>query len=503
MSVRIMSPTLGKLTEVPAALGDRIALVDQGRRWSYRELRTAADELAAAMRMDGLVGERVALMLPNCVDLVTAYLASFTAGAIAVPLNARYAPPEVEQVLRRARPRWLVVHTDRLGTLARLDQALLDGTRVIVVGESGSSDVGRDNAYDAVLRSGRGKSASSSDVLADAAAVIFFTSGSTGRPKGVVHSHSSALAMLTSTSEAFGDAQPDDVVQVFEPLVHVSGFIATFTILLAGGTVALYEGFDAAAYAHALTLHRPTLICTHVDILAQLLQLPGVCRDWFSSLRGVYTGGDVVPHAVQREFLQVSGLPIRVGYGMTEAIWLTVQREARTDRDGCIGRPLRTVRLRIDESTGELLVAGPMVMQRYWDDETHTSETLVDGWLHTGDLAQHDEQGVWWFTGRIKDVIVRRTSKITPGEVETALGQHPGVMMAAVVGAPDPAEGEVPVAFVVPRPDADLSPAELTKFLHGLIAAYKVPARIHLRRTLPLTASGKISRNDLIESDHA
>jgi long-chain acyl-CoA synthetase len=328
---------------------------------------------------------------------------------------------------------------------------------------------------------------------------MFFTSGSTGQPKAVVHSHASALAMLTSTSEAFGGMRSDDVIQVFEPQVHVSGFIATFTALLEGATAVLYDGFDIDRYAKALVEHRPTLVCTHIDVLAQLLRAPGVCRDWFVSLRGVYTGGDTVPGAVQRAFSDIAGLPIAVGYGMTEGIWLTVQRDARTDRDGCIGRSVGGVRLRRDGATGELLVAGPMVMLKYWDDDLRNAETLHEGWLRTGDLGEQDTDGVWWFTGRIKDIIVRRTSKITPGEIEAALGQHPDVAMAAVIGVPDPDEGQVPVAFVVSRPGTGMLPQDLTDFLRERIAAYKVPARIHMRPTLPLTASGKISRNDLHE----
>jgi long-chain acyl-CoA synthetase len=478
--------------------GETTALVHNGRRWTYRELAAAADAVADAMNADRLTGERVALMLPNGPELVTSYLACFAAGAVAAPLNRRYAPPEIEAAIRRARPRWLVVHADRLHALAQIDDAVLVDTRVIVVGESNTPVSHED--YSALLAAR--STASRSVVAPNAPAVMFFTSGSTGQPKAVVHSHTSTLAMLTSTSEALGEVCSSDVIQVFEPQVHVSGFIGTFATLLAGGTVVLYDGSDIDEYIRALVMHRPTLVCTHVDVLAQVLGAPGVCRDWFSSLRGVYTGGDTVPAALQRKFVEVAGLPIGVGYGMTEAIWLTVQREPRTDRDGCLGRPVRDVRLRADDATGELMVAGPMVMQRYWDDDVRTADTLTDGWLRTGDLGHQDAEGLWWFTGRIKDVIVRRTSKITPGEVEAVLDQHPSVAMAAVVGVPDPDEGEVPVAFVVPRPGVTLSSEDLVMFMRERIAGYKIPARIHLRSSLPLTGSGKISRHDLSE-DHA
>ncbi|NMN97234.1 class I adenylate-forming enzyme family protein [Antrihabitans stalactiti] len=472
---------------------ERTALVYAGESWSYAELAAAADELARAMTAADLRGERVALALPNCPELVLCYLACFASGAVATPFNTRYAPPELEQALRRARPRWLVVHSGKLADLALIDPAVLDDTRVLVVGDS----AGGHEEFGAVRAPSGSRDPEASDP--GAPAVMFFTSGSTGRPKGVVHSHRSALGILTSTSEALGDVTADDVTQVFEPQVHVSGFIATMTTLLAGGTVALYDGFDPARYVEALQKHRPTLVCTHIDVLAQVLREPGMQRSWFSSLRGVYTGGDTVPAALQREFMAASGLPIGVGWGMTEAIWLTISRDPQLDRDGCIGVPVTGLEVRTDPETGELLVRGPMVMDHYWEDETLTAATLTDGWLHTGDLGEQDADGVWWFTGRIKDIIVRRTSKISPGEVESALDEHPGVAAAAVIGVPDAEEGQVPVAFVVPRDDAVLTIEDLLSFLRNRIAAYKIPARLYFRAALPLTTSGKINRRELSE----
>jgi long-chain acyl-CoA synthetase len=143
-----------------------------------------------------------------------------------------------------------------------------------------------------------------------------------------------------------------------------------------------------------------------------------------------------------------------------------------------------------------------MVMLGYWEDESLTETTMAGGWLHTGDLGRTDSDGVWWFDGRMKDLIVRRTSKITPGEVESALDLHPAVAMSAVIGAPDPGEGQVPVAFVVTRPGKVVSAEELTKFLAERIAAYKIPARIHFHDHLPLTASGKIAHRELQEPTH-
>jgi len=503
--------TLSRLIAIHAEhAGDRTALIYAGTCWTYRELHAAATALASDMAANRLAGERVAFMMPNCPEIVIAYLACFAAGAIATPLNSRYAPPEVERALGRARPAWLIVHPSWLPVLAELDRGVLGGIRILVTGDA--ADAGQTDAAGAAASTAfeplapllARRPCSDADARldpqpADQPAAMFFTSGSTGTPKGVLHNHASALAMLTSTSEALGDVRADDLTQVCEPLVHVSGFIGTLTTLLAGGTVALYDGFELEQYTAGLVEHRPTLVCTHIDIIGQLVHAPDATADWFSSLRGVYTGGDTVPNALQREFLALTGKPIAVGWGMTEAIWLTVIRQAHLERDGCIGRPVGGAEVRADATTGELLIRGPMLMAGYWEDAKLTSELIVDGWLHTGDLGSQDADGLWWFSGRIKDLIVRRTSKITPGEVEEAIDEHPDVAECAVVAAPDAEEGQVPVAFVVPRAGRTPTAAALLEFLGSRIAAYKLPARIHFLSALPLTPSGKIARHELRE----
>ncbi|MFR9801004.1 class I adenylate-forming enzyme family protein [Pseudonocardia sp. RS010] len=471
---------------------DRTALTFGGERWTYAQVGAAADALAAVMAADALAGERVALLLPNSPETVLAYLACFAAGAIAAPLDARHAPPEIERALRRCRPSWLVVHAERVDALGRVDPAVLDGVRILVAG----ADERHERLAPLLLPRG---AAPPAPPPPDAPAVLFFTSGSGGTPKGVLHDHTSARAMLTSTSEALGDVGPDDVVQVAEPQVHVSGFIATLTALGAGGTVALLGGFDLDAYVAGLQANRPTLICTHIDVLAQVIRAPGARHEWFTSLRGTYTGGDTVPARLQREFTALAGQPICVGWGMTEAIWLTVVREPHLDREGCIGRPVGGAEVTTDPDTGELLVRGPMRMAGYWEDAELTRATTVDGWLRTGDLGSRDEEGLWWFAGRSKDVIVRRTSKITPGEVEAAIDEHDDVFESAVIAADDPEEGQVPVAFVVPRAGRSPTAEELVAFLRPRIAAYKIPARFHFPETLPLTSSGKIAHHALHE----
>ncbi len=482
---------------------DAQCLIFGDRRWTYSGLAAATDALAAEMAP--VSGERVAFMLPNCPEAVTVYLACFRSGAVAAPFNTRYAPAEVEAALRRARPRWLIVHESLLGKLEEVQQEVLTGVRVLV---AGSGEVPVTDRRRAPL-AGRGDGleplaplcASGARPTAprpgpDRPALLFFTSGSTGPPKGVLHSQRSASAMLSSTSEAMGDVGSRDVTQVCDPLAHVSGFIETMTTLAAGGTVVLLDGFELDSFVTGLLTHRPTLICTHLDVLAQLVHAPGARGGWFSSLRGVYAGGDTFPAALQRDFRDLTGLAVGVGWGMTEAIWLTVDRTPGPDREGCVGVPVGGAEVRTDV-TGELLVRGPMLMTGYWEDPRLTEDSFTGGWFRTGDLGSQDPDGAWWFEGRIKDLIVRRTSKITPGEVEAAINGHPDVAASAVVAAPDADEGQVPVAFVVPSPGRELTPEGLMAYLRERIAAYKLPARIHFLDRLPLTASGKIDHSDL------
>jgi long-chain acyl-CoA synthetase len=321
-----------------------------------------------------------------------------------------------------------------------------------------------------------------------------------------LHTHGSALAILTSTRDALDGVDARDKILVCEPQVHPSGFIATFSVLLCGGTVRLLAQFDEARYIAALRAIAPSLIVTHIDIVAKLLQAPEIRREDFASLRGVYTGGDVVPPAWQRQFREFTGLPIQVGWGMTEAIWLTVCRDPGLELPGCIGRPVGGAEICVtgengqelrDGEIGEFWVKGPMVMREYWRNSEATARAFANGWFRTGDSGSRDAEGTYWFAARIKDIIVRNTAKLTPGEVEAALDLHPDVKSAAVIGLPNESEGEVPVAFIVAEPGSSPNAEALTRFLETRIARYKIPDRYFFITALPLTRSGKIDHKAL------
>jgi long-chain acyl-CoA synthetase len=302
-------------------------------------------------------------------------------------------------------------------------------------------------------------------------------------------------------------------VVVHDSVSHMGGFVEAFPVLARGGEVVLERDFDVERFRAGLRRWRPTLLGAHVDHLWQIVRHPGAARDDFASLDTVFTGGDELPLALQRAFLALTGLPIQVGWGMTEAIWLTIAREPELERRGFLGRPVAGVELRVvdvsrerfgqdvpDGEAGELWVRGAMVTPGYWRRPEADREVLAPGgWLRTGDMGLRDASGDWWFTGRLKQIIERSSENVTPGEIEQALYRHPAVSEAGAFGVADPDEGQVPVAYVSFAPGARATEDELKAFLATQIAAFKIPVRILPIERIPLTHSGKIDHKALAE----
>lgn len=482
---------------------DKTALIFEDEGYSYRRLDEESSALAARLASEGLSGEPLAFVLPNGPDIVVLYLACYKAGVVAMPLNRRYAAPELGRALSHSGAKRLIVEADRLGLLddPAVDKSALE--KIYVLG--GDASGGFENY--STLRNGAG-SFSATPQAPYTPSVIFYTSGSTGEPKGVTHTHSSVLGIVDSGSDALSGISPADTILVQEPQCHISGFMMTFMVLANGGTVIVEDGFDVDSYLARLTGMRPSLIVTYVDVILQLLDSGRCTRDTFSSLRGLYTGGDDLPSALQKRYLDLTGKPIMLGYGMTEAIWLTIAREANLERAGFIGKTVAGARLRIvdedgedlpDGEAGEIWIKGPMVMARYWNDGEATHEAFEDGWFKSGDCAVRQPGGDYYYTGRIKNIIIRDTSNISPGEVESAIYKNPGVKEAAVIGVPDGKEGHVPVAFVVPREGSTLTEKGVIEAAGREIAAYKLPTRVYFIDAIPLTDSGKINHKRLYD----
>jgi long-chain acyl-CoA synthetase len=478
---------------------DKLAVAAGDRRLSFRELRDMAQRLAASFTDAGLAGERVATLLGNRPELLACYLGCWASGAIAVPFEYVDAPPEICAGLADSGARWLIVDAEKLDDLARVDLRQTSVERVYVVG---NPRPGQREFTELLATQPKMLPA----VAPEGLAFILYTSGSTALPKGVTHSHASAAGIIASVLAALYRVDGDTRMVIHDSISHMGGWIEAFPLLWRGATATLEPDFDATRFYADLRAFCPTIVGAHVDHLWQIVRHPQARREDFASVHTVFTGGDELPIALQRSFMELSGLPIEIGWGMTEAIWLTIARTPELSRRGFMGRPVENVQLRLvgargrdvaDGESGELWVKGPMVSPGYWNRPEADREVFVDGWLRTGDMGLKDTDGNYWFTGRVKQIIERNSENITPGEIEQALYRHPAIAEAGAFGVPDPNEGQVPIAYVVFKPGEQASEGEIKTFLAGQIAAFKIPARILPIDQLPLTHSGKIDHHAL------
>ena len=499
-----VAPRLDRLLDEPLARDPaKLALACGERRVSYAELSDLERRIATALHDAGLTGERVAFLLPNSIELVACYLGCWRAGVTAVPFEYVDAPPEIAYGLRDSEARWLIVHEEKLPDLARIGLEHTTLERVLVVGTPATGHARFEELLGVAPRA-------LPDVASEAIAFILYTSGSTALPKGVEHSHASAAGIVRSVLSALDPVDASSRMVVHDSVGHMGGWIEVFPLLWRGATVALEREFDAARFHANLRAWQPTIVGAHVDHLWQIVRHEGVRREDFAPVATVFTGGDELPLALQRTFIDTTGKPVLVGWGMTEAIWLTAARTPELSRRGYLGRPVDEVELRVveiddarlgtdvrDGEVGELWVRGPMVTPGYWRRREADLAVLVDGWLRTGDMGLRAADGDYWFTGRLKQIIERSSENITPGEIEQALYRHPAVAEAAAIGVPDLDEGQVPIAYVRFAAGASAAEDELKRFLATQIAEFKIPARILAIDELPLTHSGKIDHKAL------
>ena len=493
------------LSKTAARVPDRIALRFGDRAWSYAELDDEAARLAAGLAAAGVrPGDRVAFFLPNCPELVVAYFGTFRAGAAALPLNARYQGAEVQYAVGDARPTLLIAHASLVPRLDRNALAALGVREFFRVGDPPAPGF---RPFTELLHEPR--DFAPSGVEETSPAVILYTSGTTAKPKGVIHTHAT-LDHTARHQVASQQLAEDDVNLASLGICYIAGFSGQLlTSVFLGGTLVLLPHFHADAVLDAIQTHRATRLQMGPSDLADLVYHPRFRTTDLSSLRCCLAGGAMVPLELQRHFREGAGFDLTEVCGMTEAYNYCLNPPFGRKKPGSIGLPSEGARLRLVDAdgnevprgeSGEILVQSDAVMIGYWNNPEATAAALEPGpdglWLRTGDLARQDEDGYYWFVGRKKEIIIRGASNIAPGEIESVLDAHPAVKLCGVVGAPDPHDGQVPVAYVALKEGCSEPPGEepLRAFAAARLAAYKVPVRIFFLSDLPLNATGKVDR---------
>jgi long-chain acyl-CoA synthetase len=505
--------TLADLARLHAThRSDHPALLCEDRTVSYAELYRVSKQVAHGLRAQGLrPGDRVVHLGKDSECYYELLFGAAQCGAVLVPVNWRLTAPEIEHVLTDSGAALLFADTDAEPVAnelaARLDQDLT----VVPLDRDGVPGAG---FADWTLA--RPDTQVLHRVGPDDPVVQMYTSGTTGRPKGVVLAHRSFFAVREALADGgldWLDWQPEDRGLVGVPGFHVAGIWCTIQGLIAGATNVLMRAFHPADAAALIRRHEVTIASVAPSMLRQVIALPDLERGGLPSLRKVVYGGSPISESLLTSGIDVLDCQFAQLYGLTEtgntALCLPpADHRAGGPRLRAAGRPYPGFGVRIVDrddaelapgEVGEVLLRTPAAMLEYWNRPDATSDTLVDGWVHTGDAGFLDDDGYLFIHDRIKDMIIVDGENVYPVEIENALTAHPWVSDAAAVGVPDRRWGEAVHAFVVAAEGQQVTPADLAGFLRGRLAPFKVPLRYEFVTALPRNPSGKILRRELRE----
>ena len=508
--------------EAAARFADAPAVVEGDRVLTYAELGGRADQAAAAMLAAGVqAGDRVAIWASNRSEWIIAALGLQAAGAALVPVNTRFKPAEAAYILARSRARLLVAQAgfagiDPAGVFQQPDEDLSSLEQVVVLPPAEPDDaLSTGVSWADFLAAGESatpeavqarRQAADADQISD----ILFTSGTTGAPKGVMMSHGQTLRQFSDWCE-FADLCQGDRYLIINPFFHMFGYKAGWlACLLRGATVYPMPVFDVGRVLELVEAEQITVLPGPPTVYQAVLDHPARAGRDLSSLRVAVTGAADIPvELIRRMHEELPFERICTGYGLTEAGTCTGTRPGDDPESiaTTVGRAMPDLEVRVVDGdreaatgeTGEVLVRGYSVMTGYFDDPEATTAAIdADGWLHTGDLGTMDARGYLRIAGRIKDMFIVGGFNVYPAEIENTLLGHPDVAQAAVVGVPDERLGEVGRAYIVPQAGAALDPEELIAWCRERMANYKVPRSVVLRNSLPLNATGKVMKDELL-----
>jgi acyl-CoA synthetase (AMP-forming)/AMP-acid ligase II len=462
-----------------AARGDHPAIIDSatGEVTTYAELAARVDEVAAAFQGQGIgKGDVVALVGPNSPEWAIAYHAILRTGGIVTPMNPLLTPDEMA-----------TQQTDA-GSKLLID----DPEAVVSAAEPGATP-------------------EEVKVEPEELAVLPYSSGTTGLMKGVMLSHRNLVANIEQAWTSMPIDEDDTLVGLM-PFFHIYGQTVVLNLGLAkGATIVTMPRFDLDGLLQILEEHKVTWLHIAPPVVLAFATAPQVAERDTSALKMVISGAAPLDEDLSRRAEERIGAPIRQGYGMTELSPVSHKSPlARVEETppGSVGPLIPNTEARlVDPETGEdvgegeegeIWVRGPQVMRGYLNNPEATAETLVDdGWLRTGDIGRVDEDGFFYIVDRLKELIKYKGYQVPPAELEALLLTHPDIADAAVIGVRDPDGEEIPKAFVVPQPSAQLRAEDVMAFVTDRVAPYKKVRQVEFVTAIPKSASGKILRREL------
>ncbi|MFS0782955.1 fatty acid--CoA ligase family protein [Bacillus sp. 1P06AnD] len=483
---------------------------------TYAELDAAVTMFASGLSKIGIEkGDHVALITGNSPHFLIGFFGALRAGATVIPINPIYTADEISFILMNGDVK-SVITLDVLAPLMEGVHKHLPSAEHFILCETGKMPEGSNlealsifpklHSFSEIAGMGS-LQFEEPELNPEEVAVILYTSGTTGKPKGAMLTHRN----LFSNAKDVGDylkITSDDRVITTLPMFHV--FCLTVCMnapLISGGTIIIVPKFSPAEIYRIGKVYEPTIFAGVPTMFNFLLQYNGNPED-FQSLRLCIAGGASMPVALLKQFENKFNVMVSEGYGLSEASPVTCFNPLdRPRKPGSIGTSILNVKNKVVNemgeelppgAVGELVVQGPNVMKGYYRMPEETAATIKDGWLYTGDLARMDEEGYFFIVDRKKDLIIVGGYNVYPREVEEVLFSHPGIVEAAVLGVPDPNQGEAVHAFVVSSDDS-LTEDQVLQYCKEHLAKYKWPSKIEFLDELPKNTTGKILRRALKE----
>jgi long-chain acyl-CoA synthetase len=528
------------LDRTAAKFPENTAATFMGAGVTYTRLLSLSNSFAAALADMGVKkGDRVAIHLPNCPQVLIAYFGILKAGAVIVPCNPLYVEremasqlnnsgaeviitlskfyPLISKIRSNTKIRHVIVTNikeyfpGKLKLLFTLFKEKKDGHRANVVRD------GSTHLLSELLTKYAGRRPP--EIVIDQAedlACLMYTGGTTGVPKGAMLTHRNLLSNACQIGAWFKELREGkEKVLTVLPLFHIYALSTCLNLgIMTGANLILLPQFILKDVLETIHKQKPTLFPGVPTMYVAINNFPETKNFDLRSIVACISGAAALPVEVQAKFEEITGGRLVEGYGLSEASPVTHATPIFGRRKtGSIGLPFPSTEAKVvsleDRSSlpvgevGELAVKGPQVMKGYWQNPEETSQVLKEGWLLTGDMAKMDEDGYFYIVDRKKDMIIAGGYNIYPREVEEVLYTHPKVKEAVVASVPDAYRGETVKAYIVLKDGEESTPEEIIEFCKGNMAKYKLPTQVEFRETLPKSMIGKILRRVLVEEERS
>jgi len=486
---------------------NKVAILFKGEKITFSDLNTFSNRIANRLLNVGVKkGDRVVLPFQNCPEFCVAYFAILKIGAIAVVLDFRLSPAEMEPIFQEAEVSAIITNVRQKVFIDRVLKTVPALQHIVVTGAEGK-DIRDWHSYEEIIEKESSEKISI-PLQEEDESLYLYTSGTTGRPKGVVLTNDHLTYFPETIRHALLMSEQDTCGLVL-PISHISGPIHLNLMVESGMTVSVIDEMKPKKILDAIQNHRITYCHASPSIFQLILNIPHWERYDCSSLRAICMMGMVVPEPLMKEFGErYPHLQPVQAYGATETsplLTMTHLRDAQR-KMASAGKVVPRVELKIIGQDGkevevgqigEIIARGPQIMKGYFKDPEATAKKIKDGWYHSGDLGRFDEDGYLYILGRADDMIISGGLNVYPSEVETVLLNHPKVQEAAAVGIPDAKRGQVIRAIVVLKHGETATHREILSFCKERLGSFKMPRQLEFKDSLPKSRTGKIAKRQL------